>query len=1094
MANSGENFLVKRRLASIFERPLANVVEKLLVTAPEPTGPLENPSEEEPNVEEKPAEEKPNEQEKPAQDKRVEILTALPPSQYDLGTLFQNDPRHDLKAVTVSQANILEYRAAYAKLEDPDRPYPLRHHLARHTGMPSFLTGHLTGHTDFESPKAADDIGRMWFQQGVVAPALFGKEYAALFETEPQKQKTRFEWTDTVFIPIPAADLIDEKLAQNQIIAHSRYQQFYGEFPVLGGNLVAHLRVNDERMYCSNSYFPIVDEVNFVRPKEPKVDGLRAKRLAVQAVASLEKENVIGLYYELLRPWLLATDEPKGEWTDFESDIGYRLVEAWGRDLVLEIEILRQSGNLNTEQLIIRLRKVGNELEEHRWQVEFAPLAQSELFILPFAGKYYLAYQVDLVAPNGAAFWSVFVDAHSDTILGEPSSPIAHALPQYYETSGAILANRNRVDLQPPDLAALKTDIAKFMDLLGPSGGTIVPLDIVNQNLDQGLYWEAISVAFHGRDMWRRFHRYLNVPVDVASPLEAAPKLQVQVGMGTNFQTGFFRSNGTVSDTMTFRHDSGTGIPSTDNRPPPFQLNNLRSFNPSFDREVVYHEFAHAFMCKLNQEIYRPNQGQQPFAFALIEGYATFLARTLAARNDFDRQDNQRLLWARGASREAEWKNTWAIARPAKDWRDGADRLRAPNLYPNPETEGMQGYDVGMILARALWDVVGRVLSTPFTDPLKYDAIPNQNDFHNGLELSERLVLNAYFSMHGWIANFEAVSEAIIDGAITLSPNQFILIQGALKDRGIYAERGVQTVTATTGNAPVFFIGSDKGVWRWDGNPASAWQDWSGDVIQPDRHVSDVVALAIKGTDVIAATEHGIFVRDVAGANAWGRNGNWPADRLPLSLQVMNNTPLVGTSQGLVGLENSNWKDVFPASDASRMAYTIFADTPNNTLYISTLGNTMLRVKFMANGALLVTDVFPSLPFGVRGTAIAKFGDELYTATVGNGLMRLVIPPLGQPHWEDVSSALGAGVGLYCIALDEVTNQNQSQLLVGTTAGLARLNLQTNTLENVQGIPQTAIVTCIWGKGKLIVGTLNKGLFVFENNGWQNIAIGGPIV
>jgi len=65
---------------------------------------------------------------------------------YGLGTMFQQDQKHhDLEAVRVARQTLPDYRKDYserAKIHS-QYPYPFRYCLARHTGLPAFLTGYL---------------------------------------------------------------------------------------------------------------------------------------------------------------------------------------------------------------------------------------------------------------------------------------------------------------------------------------------------------------------------------------------------------------------------------------------------------------------------------------------------------------------------------------------------------------------------------------------------------------------------------------------------------------------------------------------------------------------------------------------------------------------------------------------------------------------------------------------------------------------------------------------------------------------------------------------------------------------------------------
>src|SRR6185369_3549468 len=90
---------------------------------------------------------------RPALEKRVEILTAPPPFVHGRTTFFQFAPQNDPAAIQNVRRHLAEYWQNY--VQDPDFPYPFRHRLAYHTGMPSFLRGYRDSSGPVQNPEQA---------------------------------------------------------------------------------------------------------------------------------------------------------------------------------------------------------------------------------------------------------------------------------------------------------------------------------------------------------------------------------------------------------------------------------------------------------------------------------------------------------------------------------------------------------------------------------------------------------------------------------------------------------------------------------------------------------------------------------------------------------------------------------------------------------------------------------------------------------------------------------------------------------------------------------------------------------------------------
>jgi hypothetical protein len=71
---------------------------------------------------------------------------------------------------------------------------------------------------------------------------------------------------------------------------------------------------------------------------------------------------------------------------------------------------------------------------------------------------------------------------------------------------------------------------------------------------------------------------------------------------------------------------------------------------------------AHALMWLLHRAPFDSRHDSVPFGRALLEGYANYLARSLAARSDPSPGAGQ---WARASYRDANWRQRWDVAVPA---------------------------------------------------------------------------------------------------------------------------------------------------------------------------------------------------------------------------------------------------------------------------------------------------------------------------------------------------------------------------------------------------------------------------------------------
>jgi hypothetical protein len=998
----------------------------------------------------------------------VPIVPALPPHEYGLSCLFRHDPNHDLEAVRRSRAALGEYGSQYHDHELEQQPHPLRVRLARHTGLPAVLTGFLHGSVVLDHPSQAERVAVSWLSDSLVTQSLYGVDWARAKERLNHEDDIQVRWA-----PSDKAGPAPWPRDKATTFVHVRYQQWHRGWPVFGAQVAVHLAVADRRLVCTNSYFPLKEEISLQHPANPALASIKARILALRLlIGRLPPSQLVGPCWELLCLWLDGVTHglnPLSDSADWLLQVARLLALALGEEASAHVlpglEKLAAVDSLAEWPAV--LHEVCHEVQEavgqFRWDVKIAPHAGSELFLLPFAGHYYLAYRVDLIPPLGDRGWRVFVDANEEQVLGQPESMVVPA--QYFATSSDAAAGQWSV-LSPQDLETLHQDTQASVTLkrycTAQDGSlSVVPMALYPEDtsLPLTLRQEAVNVAFHARSLVQHFVLPDKCGLNVPSPTG----LEIRVNqVDTDLVMGFFPPGGSHSNVITFQTDDGSGL----------HVGDKLVYKPSLDREVVYHEMTHGLMWLLNRLVFDNQQDSVPFARALLEGYAMYLARSLAAPIDALPAGGQYSgMWARAAYCQVQWGDEWKFGRPNQ--ADGSDHLAAPNLYPYPETVGIRVYDVGMVWARALWDI--------------------RNLLGDGLK-ADRLALNASLGLHGWVANFETAAEGVIYSARKIGYSEAVVkeIIDAFAARGIIAERGVQGLAQVqAGGQTLIFVGADSGVWRYVGQAGHALDHWG---------LKDVVALAAEAPFVYAATETGIFSRDVNEAD-WEELGAWPPSETPLCLTAYQGNILVGTSHGVYRLSGNQWLPWNPpVNPFERIALKqLLAMVHDNSTGMDK------RVCFVADmtegGCAMEFDPAQSNPpcawsltpiNGARLTALAMQGDTLYAGTVWSGVWQrrhvvLSAFGLGGDAWAPVSGGLPPASAVLCLAVD--TNNNQ--LLAGTTAGLYTKDAGDNWSLVVGGPPDAAMVTNVMRVGaNLFAGTANRGLWVQDASGWHIYEVG----
>lgn len=986
----------------------------------------------------------------------VSVLLPPPPDTYGLATFF----RHDPKVIGRSRKALDAYRYREPKADD----YPLRVRLARHTGLPDFLNGFLDSRDSLDTPERAAGIASGWLFQSLRAEVLFGVDSSTAqkqFRYAGEARTRRGKY----------ARVADELLAgaEPEATVHARYQQFYQDRPVLGGSVVVHLAAGDQRASVTASYFPVPAGIPFAQ----RIDEARAITIARQALAEYVKgPGSIGLYWSLLRPWLEEGTPPK--WQPWHTLVAAKLAGAlvlFGktrghdfpdlRGLAAELPVAR-------DEFVARLREIWqarNDLGMPEWQAGLAPHAGSRLFVFPFAGNYRLACQVELFPDSGDDGWRAFVDMESGDVLGQPERLLAQLLTIFPSSSDAI--DKNTATVATADLSVVGT----FMDLRfhEDQGGAPVSLAaIAAKPLDQTttVEQEAANVAAHAT---RIFEHFTTVCGADAATLRSyprpdgalqAPGLKVAVGRGgQSLEMGFNSAALLHPKVITFQTDGGAGLTS----------GGRLVHHPSRDPEVIVHELVHGLMWLLNHRPFDQQNASVPFGAALLEGYANYFARSLAAR-----QDSASDLWGRAAYLEANWQDEWSLDRNKSE--PGADLLPAPNLYPSDEITGLPVYDVGMVWARALWEV--RELL--------------------GADRADRLALDAFHYVHGWVANFEIAAEGLIDAARKsgVAGAQVSAIIDIFARRGILAERGVQALAAADDGqgGTMLLVGTDAGLKR-STDRGDTWQDWG----QTDTGgaLSGVVGLAADGPIVYAATEERVYTRDSRQANgAWSPLGAWPDEQAPMCTLVAMNVPLVGTGNGIWAFIGGNWQAWQLAnSPMTELVLDIGtgARAISTYVYVATMGLPQRRLAMLPQDMNWNTDWESGVPAGQPGstgrcTTLAVTGESACIGTLADGIWQQALTEnLG--NWTQIATKAQLGEG----AVLALRAEGQG-LLAATTAGLfaGTPGAQGWAWGLVPGAPAGIIadVLPLPQQNLLLVGTAAQDLWIRDNNAWKQRDVG----
>lgn len=833
-----------------------------------------------------------------------------------------------------------------------DGSFPWRAKLLTATALPATLRTWTDVRFDLDDDRG-QEMAQTLFSTGLRSGALFGEVKADRFAEE---------FVATPIIKVGAS----RKSGDDSVMRHFGWRQIYRGLPVLGGSGRVHEVTGDRRICLTSSYFPVEDAPPNLEASIGAVECVWIALFCLLETGAVDPETVPATMLPRFfqeRRWNEAADFLRFlEWQRAGlggGELSGRLWEAlaeWHE---------RGEGNDAAAEALARVR---DWLREHPDSMEagaeVVPIQGSELAIVPWAGQYVLARRVEVRLPRQFP-WYVDIDVNAGEVLGAPWQAVIGA-PAYVTTSAEAAAEQATGDAANIDTGRL----AAYVEMwdgnqpvpMGP--GVKLPSNLSDDTPD------AATVVVHGQ-------RLLVHLQDRCGAQLPAPNPKVRVFANSQESTGF--SYGPGARIITFERDAGAHI----------AVAGKTVFFPGRDPEVVMHEFAHAFLWLLNDDPWDTASNLTPFGRALQEGYAMYLSRSLADQDG----DNQDQHWARGAYRPqnasgtTNWGDRWRLDRSAKVV--GADLLPAPNVYPAGEYSSeitLEDYDVGMVWARALWDLRTVV----------------------GPSMADRLAVRAYPYLHGWLTSFELAAEAFINADAQVS--ELDLTNGTQPlwaGRGIAAGQGVYGF-AQAQNALLIAAG-DAGILRSVDGGAS----WALEVnnLAGGGTLTGVVAVAADDNHLYTIAElpppqavgsdrqwnPGVYWRDLDQANGlWQEVPNWPNDITPLCLaRAGAGQMLVGSNRGVYALvrDATNHHTLTSpqnTADAKFPALHLAVFAENNDLRVQAAAPNRLHESVLDSQGAPDSIWVPSsnsLFDGGEKTRIAAF------AAQGTRLIAGVIPP-----------------------------------------------------------------------------------------------------
>lgn len=565
--------------------------------------------------------------------------------------------------------------------------------------------------------KRSEITGLPWFYRGLTDEVITRNntyDLALLFLN--QHSIILFGATEQDFIkknyPVKSKPLFLANVNNSKNI-HIKLQQYYEGIPIYKGGVSAHLQENGRKISIVNSHLP-TDHLNNI-PTVPK----------------LKKEEVIIIVKKLINHYLSSSLA--------ETSIGISAVSTENKDYY---EI---------------------------WFEKTAPA--NSLIILPFAGKYRLAYEVFASHINNGETWSFFIDAITGIALGKPCLLTFFAEPSfYYKCSSSLLKS-----IDPDEEITLTQNPCRdFTSLTLNNEELNWPLtDNINYHLD------IKNSLIHAKSIYDYLDSYMD-NIDSTNNSHA--------GLIINFSPPDSIDKFNINTNFTPKYQGQSRINFSTNREHGITIDNENKIitNLSLDPDVITHEFTHAWMYSKNPDPFLNEIKSLPFARAWVEGYANYLSRSWGFDITPEKYTNEfpeeNLIWAHGSYRFDSWTRSWCMQRIEYD--PNRDYFLIPNTYPNSiegiEARPLDEYEIGMILARSFWNL-RQILGSSLADAIILD-------------------ISAYAT--GWIINFELIEEALLDN---LAKNHGIYADPGVFEtlfayRGIFVNQGVTTLKLINNN------------------------------------------------------------------------------------------------------------------------------------------------------------------------------------------------------------------------------------------------------------------------------------------------------
>lgn len=406
---------------------------------------------------------------------------------------------------------------------------------------------------------------------------------------------------------------------------------------------------------------------------------------------------------------------------------------------------------------------------------------------------YWPAYIYYVVDDDTGRFWVVAIDGKDLTVLaaneGTRHAPIPvqrNILP----TPRHALAPRTFVSHQLTETASGElTDAADFPIVVTPSTPACTAPDFgtTAQKLRSANIYYHLSAARTAcqtmiEDAWPELGPALRPPAPPAA--------------GATLPLHMCDNPGSAAYSVSRKFYFGKGDPTG---APPFR-------DPSFDPEVIYHEYAHALMHVIQPDLLA-SLALTPFDKVIDEGIAFYLACALSE----DADDLGIPPAFQGLLRQSKWGKVaydfveWGDFRDlehTRQQRDGYDFLQLYRLFPSypggvNDPGNSEVYACSMVWARTLWDI-RRTLGAKWANAAIVRGMSLAGGVQSELETPAEAIIHA----DGALARAHGVRDH--EGALRL----IFSSRGIVADAPIHALRSITLggrrllLAATEGNAP----------------------------------------------------------------------------------------------------------------------------------------------------------------------------------------------------------------------------------------------------------------------------------------------------